>query len=58
MIVEASKFVRVEVESQSQTHGHRCGLHYIDDLLSHAPLEVCSYWGCGQVFHLKIMRPA
>ena len=24
---------------------------YIDDLLPHAPLELCSYWGCGQVFH-------
>ena len=22
----------------------------IDDLLPHAPLELCSYWGCGQVF--------
>jgi hypothetical protein len=26
--------------------------HYIDDLLPYAPLELCSYWGCGQVFHL------
>ena len=25
---------------------------YIDDLLPHAPLELCSYWGCGQVFHI------
>ena len=24
---------------------------YIDDLLPHATLELCSYWGCGQVFH-------
>ena len=26
---------------------------YIDDLLPHAPLELCSYWGCGQVIHIK-----
>ena len=26
---------------------------YIDDLLPHAPLELCSYWGCGEVFHYK-----
>ena len=25
---------------------------YIDDLLPHAPLELCSYWGCGQIFHI------
>ena len=25
--------------------------HYIDDLLPHEPLELCSHWGCGQVFH-------
>ena len=24
---------------------------YVDDLLPHAPLEQCSYWGFGQVFH-------
>ena len=24
--------------------------HYIDDLLPHAPLPLCSYWGHGQVF--------
>ena len=24
--------------------------HYIDDLLPYAPLELCSYWVCGQVF--------
>ena len=23
---------------------------YIDDRLPYAPLELCSYWGCGQVF--------
>jgi hypothetical protein len=25
--------------------------HYIDDLLPHAPLALCSYWGQGQEFH-------
>jgi hypothetical protein len=25
--------------------------HYIDDLLPHAPLVPCSYWGYGQEFH-------
>ena len=29
---------------------------YIDDLLPHAPLELCSYWGCGQVFHIITSR--
>jgi hypothetical protein len=24
-------------------------MHYIDDLLPHAPLPLCSYWGHGQV---------
>ena len=27
----------------------------IDDLLPHAPLELCSYWGCGQIFHIIVI---
>ena len=55
-VIEASKLVPVEVESRSQTPSlrlrchHRCGLYYIDDLLSHAPLELCSYWVWGFVW--------
>ena len=30
----------------------RLCIHYIDDHLLYAPLELCSYWGCGQVFHI------
>ena len=58
-VIEASKLVPVEVESQSQTPSlrlrcqHWCGVYYIiDDLLLYAPLELCSYWECGQVFHI------
>jgi hypothetical protein len=44
-----------QVESRSQTpclrqHAALC-THYIDDLLPHAPLPLCSYWGHGQEFH-------
>ena len=28
-----------------------CTHYNIDDLLPYALLELCSYWGCGQVFH-------
>jgi hypothetical protein len=28
--------------------------HYFDDLLPHAPLVPCSYWGYGQEFHLMV----
>ena len=30
--------------------------HYIDDLVPYAPLELCSYWGCGQVFHFQCVN--
>ena len=49
-VIEALKLVP---ESWSQTPSlrlrrcHQCGLYYIDDLLPYAPLELCSYWGCG-----------
>jgi hypothetical protein len=57
-MVEASKFVTIEVECQSQTpslwlrrrHVALC-THYIDDLSPHAPLPLCSYWRHGQEFH-------
>ena len=55
-VIEALKSVPVEVESRSQTPSlrlrrrQRCGLYCIADLLPHAPLELCSYWECGQVF--------
>ena len=57
-VIEASKLITVEVESQSQTSSmrlrHRCRLctHYIDNLLPHAPLQLCSYWGYGQMFYI------
>ena len=31
---------------------------YIDDLLPYKSLELCSYWGHGQVFHIKIEEEA
>jgi hypothetical protein len=60
-VIEASKLVTIEVESRSHTpslwlrrrHGCRLCTHYIDDLVPHPPLQVCSYWGYGQeVFHI------
>ena len=60
-VIEALKLVPVEVESRSQTTSlelrcrYQCGVYYIDDLLPYAPLELCSYWGCGQVFHTSII---
>jgi hypothetical protein len=62
-VVEASKLVTIEVESQSQTpslqlrrwHAALCThyniVHTIDDHLPHAPLPLCSYSGHGQEFH-------
>ncbi len=53
-VIEASKLVTIEVESRSHTPSlrlrHRCA-HYIDDLLPHVSLQLCSYWGYDQVFH-------
>jgi hypothetical protein len=57
-VVEILKFVNIEVESLSQIpslrlkrrHAALC-THYIDDLLPHVPLPLCSYWGYGQEFH-------
>ena len=60
-MIEVSKRVTVKVESQFQTPSLfevptsmdvacRLCTHYIDDLVSHAPLELCSYWRYGQVF--------
>ena len=28
---------------------------YTDDLVPYAPLELCSFWGCGEVFHCIIV---
>ena len=49
--------LNLAMSSRSQTPSlrlrcwHQCGLYYyIDDLLPHAPLELCCYWRCGQVF--------
>ena len=56
-VIEASKLVTVEIERLhlgDRLQGHvacRLCTHYIDDLVPYAPLELCSYWGCGQVFH-------
>ena len=59
-LIEASKF---EVESVSDSISAieapismwlRLCAHYIDDLLPYEPLELCSYWGCGQVFHFRL----
>jgi hypothetical protein len=52
-----SKLVTIEIESRYQTpslrlrrwHVALC-THYIDDLLPHAPLPLCSYWEYGQEF--------
>jgi hypothetical protein len=71
-VIEASKLVSVEVESRSQTPSQRLAsrllsacidvarilcTHYIDDHLPYAPIELCSYWGCGQVFHTRNLIP-
>ena len=57
------KLVIVEVESRLVSDSNLCDwgagidvacrlcTHYIDDLLPYAPLELCSYRGCGQVLH-------
>ena len=54
-VIEASKLVTIEVKSRSQTPSlrlrcHRLCTHCIDDLLPHAQLQLCSYWGYGQCF--------
>ena len=38
-------------------HQHQCRLctHYIDDVLPRAPLQLCSCWGYGQIFHNKVL---
>ena len=60
-LIEASKFEVEESVSDSisaieapTSMWLRLCTHYIDDLLPYEPLELCCYWGCGQVFHLKI----
>ena len=60
-VIEESRFVTIEVESLSQTPSSsslrlslmytRLRTHYIDDLLPYASLQLCSYWGCGKLFH-------
>jgi hypothetical protein len=62
-MIEALKPVTIEVESRSQApslrlkrwHVALC-THYIDDLLSHAPLPLCNYWGYGQVPSYTLSR--
>ena len=47
-MIKASKLVPIKVECWSLTLSLRLSIDvYIDNLLPHASLELCSYWGCG-----------
>ena len=60
-MIEALKLVTVDVESRSQTPSlwlkrqHTCGLLTVHTLYwqpcTTIIMHLCSYWGCGQVFH-------
>jgi hypothetical protein len=61
VVTEDSRLVTIEVESRLISDSVKfipafdactTGVctHYVDDLLPHASLQVCSYWGYGQVF--------
>jgi hypothetical protein len=51
-VIEASRFVTFEVEIRPSLRLGYEYVHYVDDLLPHAPLLTCSNWGYGIVFHI------
>ena len=53
MVISITDHESMSFKARWGDHTVACRLctHYIDDLVPYAPLELCSYWGCGQVFH-------